>query len=102
MNFKLPLSILGLASLLVADVLPVKSEDVVPRLYAPEYCNNRFYGQSHKEAMKNAIDETYLPGGITKFTTFEGQSMSTGLAKGIMGARKMCPEYSKDNIPVRF
>ena len=98
MNFN-PLALLGLASLLVADVLPARSEDVDARLYAPEYCNNRFYGQNHKEAMSNAIAWTYRPGGVMESTTFEGRTISKGLAKGIAGARKMCPEYSKDNVP---
>ena len=82
-----------IATLLVA-VPAVSAGEVLPNLFAREYCDLRELGVNQDEAMAAAVEEAYIDNGKTPGkVTVGGKQYGTDVVRAYRAVERRCPEY---------
>lgn len=82
-----------IATLLVA-VPAATAGEILPNLYAREFCELRELGVSEDEAMRAAVEESYIDNGVTPVkVTVGGKQYGTDVVRAYRAVERRCPEY---------
>ena len=87
MKFLLPIAALMLA-------IPVSAGEILPNLYAQEFCSLRSMGVSKDEAITAATEVAYLDNGRDMpQVTIGGKKYEVDVIRAYRAISERCPEY---------
>jgi hypothetical protein len=85
--------IMSIATLLVA-VPAAAAGEILPNLYAREYCELREIGVAEDEAMAAAVEEAYIDNGKESVkVTVDGKEYGADVVRAYRAVERRCPEY---------
>ena len=74
--------------------VPVTAGELLPNLYASEYCSLRDLGVSHQEANRAAISTAYLNNNVEPpKVTIGGKQYSVDVVRAVRAQETRCPQY---------
>ena len=87
---------MSVAALLVT-MPAVAAGEILPNLYAREYCELRELGVGEDEAMAAAVEEAYIDNGksVVK-VTIDGKEYGADVVRAYRAVERRCPEYLDD------
>ena len=65
--------------------------EILPNLFAEEYCSFRAMGVSEDEAMAAAVAEAYVSTGNPPKVTIDGVQYDSDVVRAIRTAEEVCP-----------
>ena len=84
---------MSIATLLVA-IPAATAGEILPNLYAREYCELRAIGVGGNEAMAAAVEEAYIDNGKTVVkVTIDGKEYGADVVRAYRAVERRCPEY---------
>ena len=89
-------SIITGAVALFALPLSVSAGQILPNLYAREYCDARSMGMSAHDSRVYAVDRAYISSGNPQTVTLsDGTTATTDVIAAVKTAARRCPQYFK-------
>lgn len=83
-----------LVLLLALSATPALSQEVLPYLYAGEYCALRRAGVDRQSAIRAAIQVATINSSSNwTYVTLAGQTMRSDIVRGAMAVRELCPQF---------
>lgn len=82
--------------LLLTAAPPALSQEVLPYLYASEYCQLRSIGASRQTAIRAAMQTATIHGNDWVYVTVNGQQIRSDIMRGALAVRQLCPQYLQD------
>ena len=72
---------------------PVQAQEVLPYLYASEYCQLRRAGVDRQSAIRAAMQTATIRGNNWTYVTIGGQQQRSDIIRGALAVRDLCPHY---------
>lgn len=82
--------------LLLTAAPPALSQEVLPYLYASEYCQLRRIGVDRNGAIHAAMRVATIRGNNWTYVTIGGQQQRSDIVRGALAVRDLCPQYLQD------
>ena len=89
-------SIISLAVALVALPFSVSAGEILPNLYAREFCQAMDMGMPRESAIKYAMSQSYISSGSSTMVTLsDGSRVGSDSVAAALAATRRCPQYFK-------
>jgi hypothetical protein len=73
----------------------VNAGQLLPNLYAFEFCKMRAAGLSVQDSMRVATEEAYISSGEAVKVTWHGKLVDSDILQAMIAISKLCPKYMK-------